>query len=87
MNASDWIPITERVPEDGALVLVYGTGRHGGFYADALYEHGRWWLFEPYRDEHCLPCEYPSHWMPLPEPPSPVRDAVDRMVKKQSKKE
>lgn len=72
---SDWIPITERVPEDGALVLVYGTGCYGGFYADARYEGGRWLLFDPMIDEHVIPCEYPSHWMALPPPPTEATNA------------
>lgn len=49
-----WIPVTERLPDEGVRVLVYG----GGAVYDARYYAGEWkWQAEV------------THWMSLPEPP------------------
>ena len=62
MSEQRWIPVSERLPDDRTLVLAYASGRHvfgymqGGDWIDTLYG---WTLAAP-----------PSHWMPLPEPPS-----------------
>jgi len=56
-----WIPATERMPEDGVVVLawqgkrvVFGYARDGDW-IDTLYG----WVIP----------NGPSHWMPLPQPP------------------
>lgn len=64
-----WIPITERLPEEGALVLIGGTGNAGWFWGEARYEGRQWLLFDPIVNAHVVPCEYPSHWIALPPPP------------------
>jgi len=57
----DWIPATERMPEDGVVVLawqgkrvVFGYARDGQW-IDTLYG----WVIP----------NGPTHWMPLPQPP------------------
>ena len=56
-----WIPVTERLPDDGVVVLawqgkrvVFGYARDGDW-IDTLYG----WVIP----------NGPSHWMPLPQPP------------------
>ena len=55
-----WIPVSERVPETTDLVLVYNgyTVACGGCHK------GSWSWAES--DDACQP----THWMPLPEPPT-----------------
>jgi hypothetical protein len=57
-----WIPVSERLPPDGTVVLawngkrvVFGYARDGDW-IDTLYG----WVIP----------NGPSHWMPLPEPPA-----------------
>jgi hypothetical protein len=64
-----WIPVTERLPEEGIAVLVSnGNGESAVarlFDADDLL-----WITSEWRgrEGHYLsPC--PTHWMPLPKPP------------------
>jgi hypothetical protein len=68
-TASDWIPIAERLPEDGQVVLIGGTGYKGWFWSDALYKHGKFLMFDQERDDYLWLCEDPSHWMPVPPAP------------------
>lgn len=59
-----WIPVTERLPEDGFEVLVY-TDRYGGRHEFAYYvpRLGAWY-------QNCaLLIPNVTHWMPLPKPP------------------
>ena len=69
--AQGWIPVTERLPEDGVFVLVsnddgiimvakYETDLLGWYKRYCPYDHDFWWENEDGRI---------SHWMPLPEPP------------------
>lgn len=60
-----WIPVTERLPEDGKTVLVYGV--RGGIYTawcNQRYKYPAWHKLNS-KNHHCEP----THWMPLPEPP------------------
>lgn len=63
-----WIPVTERLPEDGETVLVYGS--KGGIYTawcNRRYENVGWHKLNS-KSHYCNP----THWMPLPEPPKEV---------------
>ena len=61
-----WIPVTERLPGAGEIVLVYG--KRGGIYTAEHNRSARWpgsfWKLNS-KSHHCEP----THWMPLPEPP------------------
>ena len=59
-----WIPVAQRLPEDGFEVMVY-TDRYGGRHEFAYYvpRLGAWY-------QNCaLLFPNVAHWMPLPEPP------------------
>lgn len=61
-EARQWMPI-ETAPRDGTAMLVYTAGEN--INCMAYYEHG----FDSFGDG-----EDPTHWMPLPEPPTPDID-------------
>lgn len=61
-----WIPVTERLPEEGKYVLVYGKELHPNPHASQIevskvYDGNYWSGFG--RTGKI------THWMPLPEPP------------------
>ncbi len=72
-----WIPVTERLPENGQRCLVYTTTHQIGCFAKNLEKvdkydfrgekHHGWY----YLDSEWGFCEIlnVTHWMPLPEPP------------------
>ena len=57
-----WIPVTERLPEDGTEVLAFN--KTGFAYVDC-WTDGKWKINSMVDEEH----ESVTHWMPLPEPP------------------
>ena len=60
-----WIPVTERLPENGEIVLV--CGERGGIYTaycNSAYKNPGWHKMNS-KNHYCNP----THWMPLPEPP------------------
>jgi hypothetical protein len=60
---AEWVAVGERLPEEGALVLVYETG----WTEPAIGHHvGGVWLAEDDDDDQLAV----THWMPLPPPPS-----------------
>ena len=66
----NWIPVTERLPEDGYGVLVTVNGKHNNItFEDALeiaeYDNIEGWIIEGYLD--WLDPNVTA-WMPLPEP-------------------
>lgn len=76
---SDWIPVSERLPEDGVMVLVYEssfakTDEYDEKFGSTKRERGV--RFGSYikslsmmRPEGCNGGPYKiTHWMPLPEP-------------------
>ena len=61
-----WIPVTEKLPEDGVLVLCIGA--RGGMFlgrSPSLFSDGTSYFAVP----NSRSCRYGTHWMPLPEPP------------------
>lgn len=65
-----WIPVTERLPEIGELVLVcymYGDG-YKDQTMDFRAEDGNWWLDIAFDDPDPAECCKVIAWMPLPEP-------------------
>ena len=61
-NMPVWIPVTERLPKDGAEVLAFN--KTGFAYVDC-WADGKWKINSMVNEEH----EIVTHWMPLPEPP------------------
>ena len=61
----NWIPVTERLPEEGEIVLVCGSRK--GIYTAEFRRSGEYHWFHKLNSKyhHCDP----THWMPLPEPP------------------
>ena len=69
-----WIPVTERLPEDGRPVLVFcenttiqgGATRHIG-----SLDSGKFWFLKTQPELASFPFHdwKVTHWMPLPEPP------------------
>ena len=67
----EWIPVTERSPEDSRSVLLYLDHRDGyGSAAVGYYIGGEFWLYEGDN----ITCDSAgvdaTHWMPLPAPPT-----------------
>ncbi len=66
-----WIPVTERLPEEGVPVLINYIGTDGKVYADgvAAWTECGWFWGEGGlvygSEEVAVPI---THWMPLPEP-------------------
>ena len=72
-KAPRWVPVTERLPENGVPVLVNYIGSNDGKYhpdATAVWtDHGCFWWEGSLEDcdaEVAVPI---THWMPLPEAP------------------
>lgn len=70
VTVQEWIPVTERLPEEWTDVLVFSRF---GFIETAVYTgaHGKWrvgW------NGDMLEADSITHWMPLPEPPKGVID-------------
>ena len=71
---SQWIPVSERLPEDGVDVLVsWGTPEGELLIAHWRADEREWFDDEGKR----VPAVGVTHWMPLPEPPR-ASDAVRR---------
>ena len=61
-----WVPVTERLPERGNLVLC--IGKKGGMFLASgmtLFSDGSCWCSVP----NARSGRNATHWMPLPEPP------------------
>ena len=61
-----WIPVTERLPKEGDIVLVYGDlypNKHDGGVI-AVSKRMDWNYWQGFGRERDI-----THWMPLPEPP------------------
>jgi hypothetical protein len=60
---SDWIPVSDRLPESGQRVLVYCAGKDGGV--------AKWASIGPDGGGYFIggPLSHATHWQPLPPPP------------------
>ena len=66
-NVPQWIPVTERLPEDRGtvLVVVYWHERWGVHLGWCARERGAWNVHVGFADRSDVAV---THWMPLPEP-------------------
>jgi hypothetical protein len=64
-NLDGWIPVTERMPMDGEMVLCYGWNRGVEEACRSKYWDG--WVGP---DKKNLVTHAYTHWMPLPAPPT-----------------
>lgn len=70
----NWIRVEERMPGDGEHVLVAGKGWQGTDFVVAAYyseEKEGWWEANTHWVDASDGQVRPTHWMPLPPPPSP----------------
>ena len=67
-----WKPI-ESAPRDGQSILVYGAAHDAHHRAFAKDVHVAWWSQEDewWAPQSCALYTEPTHWMPLPAPPTP----------------
>jgi hypothetical protein len=65
----DWIPVTERLPEDEDTCLCYAIGQSRPFIG--YFAEGYWVSLDSsdYDRAGDFTGQNPTHWMPLPEPP------------------
>ncbi len=66
---SEWIPVSERYPDEGEKVLIVDT--RGRILTREYTNNGDWC------DENCdywIEHNHVTHWMPLPEPPESERE-------------
>lgn len=64
-DAQRWVPVSERLPEAGAVVfaVVYDVNDHSEkLYQLKYYGDGKWFSWNS-------ACYVVTHWMPLPQPP------------------
>jgi len=61
-----WIPVSERMPEDGEHVIVFHP-RDGVMQITFFFAYGKWWDAE--ENDGGLSKSYFTHWMPLPAAP------------------
>ena len=69
-----WIPVTERLPDNDDFVLVVASGQAGNIRLDNAFELGQFSMSEGWILEMWPEWEDPkvTYWMPLPEPPNEV---------------
>lgn len=77
-SANQWIPVSERLPEEYKAVLAY-SAKFNNIWAVSLHRDGHWYIWHPYRNDKYEELVYGEliAWMPLPEPyqyPLDIRD-------------
>lgn len=70
MTELNWIPVTERMPQNFVSVLGYMTDAGPFPPVRECYTVGNAFFFPALKDTHPV-----SHWMPMPEPPKEKRRA------------
>lgn len=69
-----WIPVTERMPDRNANVLVWIPSGNDRTFIASLDEGGMWFSSDPTADAYSLGEDgAPTHWMPLPAPPADAK--------------
>ena len=69
LHGRRWIPVTERLPEEGQRVLAYEKPELivvAEMHSRSV-SGGHWWSTD---DGHTAYSVFPTHWMPLPAPPT-----------------
>ena len=66
VTVQEWVPVTEKLPEDSGYYLVVHRNKYNGSISIAFEMYikckiGEWWENDYAYDV--------THWMPLPEPP------------------
>ena len=71
-----WIPVTERLPEDGTYLITWKNHNaqgvcmaYYGYYQDGLHRSSRPDFYRYDNEWGDVPFDDVTHWMPLPEPP------------------
>lgn len=72
-----WISVDERLPEPNVEVLCAGQGLGKPFVTACYYDDGRreWYPINTYWTDSTGSAQYPTHWMPLPLPPTSSADS------------
>lgn len=73
LSADAWIPVSERLPDDGAQVWACDANPEGSYRTDAMFIDGMFLLFDNTTDAYSFQAHSITHWMPmkpLPEPPA-----------------
>ena len=71
MKMPEWIPCSERLPEEDGQYLITVKYKHvNDSYEDIYAEHGEWYdgRWDMFCFGHCGKVEDIIAWMPLPEP-------------------
>lgn len=72
VTVQGWIPVTERLPENDAMVIGYtpcdGFMFVGYYHEENKYDWRQWYIVTAMRSTKVITKKV-THWMPLPEPP------------------
>lgn len=72
VTVQEWIPVTERLPENDAMVIGYtpcdGFMFVGYYHEENKYDWRQWYIVTAMRSTKVITKKV-THWMPLPEPP------------------
>lgn len=64
---NNWISVKDKMPNEGEIVMTYGSGAANTQFCQAYYRaNGFWQELDECGD---FLDDSPTHWMPLPEPP------------------